>query len=318
MAVALSSLPLLAQTQAVVQPADSARQEVRDAYNTARHLNTIDAWDIFINNYPESLYIEQARKMRDAAIVNAYCNRDITLARLTSYIDDNTAHEPRIKTFYANLVNNPTHSYRYEHMDIGFNGCTGRVDEHIEWADTRKHARDNYFVFDDKGLLVTSAVMGSKGKVVHTTYAYTYDNLHGFGLKSSLSHRKETTYAAAYDASDKLASIKGENATWVYTYNDMGALSKLVSTSGATTRTLVYRDGYIIREETAGKVLRYLYDYDTATFKKYLIGINEMADGQAVHERKVEYDIDSKGRITRAVITQDGKPEMTITRRYSD
>ena len=93
---------------------------------------------------------------------------------------------------------------------------------------------------------------------------------------------------------------------------------KVVITDGASRRTLVYNDGYIIREETAGKVLRYLYDYDSATFKKYLIGINEVDRETPGGERKFDYEIDMKGRITRCTITQDGKEEMTLTRRYSN
>ena len=33
---------------------------------------------------------------------------------------------------------------------------------------------------------------------------------------------------------------------------------------------------------------------------------------------KFDYEIDMKGRITRCTITQDGKEEMTLTRRYSN
>ena len=109
-------LMALAVTATAQQSADDLKEQrfiEREAYNTARSLNTVDAWEIFINNYPESFYIEQARKMRDAAIVRRYCNDKTTLAELTEYIDENAAHEPRIRTFYANLVNNPTHSYRF-------------------------------------------------------------------------------------------------------------------------------------------------------------------------------------------------------------
>lgn len=314
-AMALCSLPSLAQDE-VAAPSEDDRREEREAYVAARKMGTVEAWEIFINNYPESYYIEQARKMRDNAIVNSYCNKSTTLEKLVTYVEDNSAHEPRIKTFYANLVNNPTHSYRYEHMDIGFNGCTGRVDEHIEWADGSR-ARDNYFVFNEMGLLVEASVMGSSGKVNKATYEYDYDNLHGYRLKSMKGAKKNAQFEAMFDDNDKLEIIIGDNGNkWVYSYNDLGALNKLVVTTPTTKRTLVYNDGYIIREETAGKVLRYLYDYDTATLKKYLIGINEIADREVVHERKVEYSYDSKGRITRADITLDGKPQMTITRTY--
>lgn len=317
MAAAMCALPSFAQVSSDSIPAtDNVRQEIRNAFNNARRAGTVEAWEIFINNYPESLYIEQARKMRDHAIVNSYCNPATTLERLVNYIEDNVAHEPRIRMFYANLVNNPTHSYRYEHMDIGFDGCTGRVDEHIEMADGSR-ARDNYFIFDDKGLLVEQSIMGRQGKPRVATYTYAYNNLHSYSLKTCTYEGKKSTGEATYDANDKLASIAIDDSRWTYSYNDLGSLVKLVSTAGKYSRTLVYNDGHIVREETAGKVYRYLYDYDSATMKRYLIGINEMQDGEVIHELKVDYSIDSKGRVTRAEITLDGKPQMTITRKYS-
>jgi len=318
MATAMCVLPSAAQVTSDSIPAtDNVRQEIRDAFNNARRAGTVEAWEIFINNYPESLYIEQARKMRDNAIVTSYCNPETTLERLVDYIDENIAHEPRIRLFYANLVNNPTHSYRFEHMDIGFNGCTGRVDEHIEFADGSK-SRDNYFVFNDKGLLVEQSIMGRSGVARVYTYDYAYNNLHSYSLKSCMANGKKSKGEVTYDKNDKLQSIAIDESRWTYSYNDMGALSKLVSQAGKMSRTLVYNDGYIIRQEEGSNVRRYLYDYDSATFKKYLIGINEMQDGKLVHERKIDYSIDSKGRITRAVITLDGAPQMTITRTYKN
>lgn len=312
---------MLAQNLSAQQNVDELKEQrfiEREAYNTARALNTVDAWEIFINNYPESFYIEQARKLRDAAIVKHYCNDKTTLAQLTEYIDENTAHEPRIRTFYANLVNNPTHSYRFEHMDVGFNGCTGRVDEHITFADGTK-PRDCYFIFNDKGLLVKSSIMGSRPKPVVTTYTYRYDNLHGYALKQMNRAGIKSDFEVFYDNNDKLEIITSHSGQkWVMSYNDNGAIARVIITDGASRRTLVYNDGYIIREETAGKALRYLYDYDSATFKKYLIGINEVDRPTPGGERKFDYQIDIKGRITRCTISQDGKEVMTITRKFSN
>lgn len=316
--LALAMMSMASMAQQTDEELKEQRFIEREAYNTARSLNTIDAWEIFLNNYPESYYVEQARKLRDAAIVRKYCNEKTSLAQLTEYIDENAAQEPRIRTFYANLVNNPTHSYRFEHMDVGFNGCTGRVDEHITFADGSK-PRDCYFIFDDKGLLVKSSIMGTRPKPVVTTYSYRYDNLHGYALKQMNRAGVKSDFEVFYDDNDKLEILSSHNGQkWVLTYNDNGAISKVVVTDGSNRRTLVYNDGYIIREETGGKALRYLYDYDSATFKKYLIGINEVERQTPGGERKFDYEIDMKGRITRCTISQDGTPVMTLTRRYSN
>ena len=69
------------------------------------------------------------------------CNEQVALDALTAYIDTMRPVDPHVKLFYTNLVNNPTHSNRIEHFDVGFNGCTGRVDEHVVLANGSK--RDN-------------------------------------------------------------------------------------------------------------------------------------------------------------------------------
>ena len=318
--ISLSALFTITTALAQDQELKEQRLEEREAYQQAKQLNTVDAWEIFINNYPESFFIEQARKFRDAAIVNKYCSDNTTLEQLTTYIEEESVHEPRIRMFYANLVNNPTHSYRYEHMDVGFNGCTGHVTETITFADGAK-ARTNHFYFNEQGLLTQSDIMGSKGNVTTTTYSYAYDNLHGYSLKSAT--RKggaRIDYEPFFNRADKLEIITSDGSVhkhkWVYSYNDNGALTKLVVTDGDKRRVLVYNDGYIIREESDGKVFRYYYDYDSATLKKYLIGISEISDNGTEHERKFNYKIDTHGRITSVTISQDGKPEMTITRTY--
>ena len=85
-----------------------------------------------------------------------YFNEDVTLESLAAYMDTVRPADPRLKVFYANLVNNPTHSYRIEHLDVGFNGCTGRVDEQVVMANGTK--RDNVFIFNDQGLLTQSSI----------------------------------------------------------------------------------------------------------------------------------------------------------------
>ena len=316
--ILLAGLSLQAAGQVAADELRVQRQVEREAYAKARSLNTVDAWEIFLNNYPESLLVEQARKQRDDARVRSYCNAHTTLERLTTYIDENTAHEPRIRLFYANLVNNPTHSYRFEHMNVGFNGCTGRVDETLTFADGTK-PRLCHFIFNDQGLLTKSSIKGSRAKPVVTRYSYDYDNLHGYRLASiEVEGRKAEPVVARYDDRDKLEALTGTIHRWNYSYNEAGGISKVVSAIGDTRRTLVYNDGYVIREERDGQVWRYLYDYDSATFKKYLIGVSQIESEKPEPELKYDYEIDSRGRVTRVEVTRGGQPLMTITRTYSN
>ena len=293
-------------------------EDERTAYNRAVEMGTVEAWQSFLGDFPDGRFAEQARKLRDAAIVNKYCNENVSLEALTAYIDTARAFEPRIKLFYSNLVNNPTHSYRIEHLDAGFNGCTGRVNETVVMADGSK--RNNVFMFNKQGLLTQSVIQGSKGTKTVVDYTYSYDNLHGFSLKQSKSKNKTTNYAPMFDANDRRVTIKGDNGTrQEYTFNENGQLTKLVITQPkGEKRTLLYKDGYIIREEVAGRAFRYHYDLDTATGKKFLIAIKELNGTDVIHERTFDYDIDTHGRYTRLAIALDGKPQMTITRSYSD
>ena len=308
---------LLALTSMGTLMAQDVNDE-RAAYEQARQNGSVSAWQIFLNSYPEGRYSEQARKLRDAAIVNTYCHENVSLADLANYIDSARAFEPRIRLFYSNLVNNPTHSYRIEHMDLGFNGCTGRVDEQLTMADGSK--RNNYFIFNDQGLLTKSSIQGSKGVKTVIEYTYSYDNLHGYSLKQSKRKGKTINFAPLFDSKDRRVTIKGDNGSRQdYTFNENGQLTKLVITQEkGEKRTLLYKDGYIIREEVGDKAFRYHYDFDTATKKKFLIAIKELKGTEVVHERTFSYDIDTHGRYTRVDVSLDGKPMMTINRSYSD
>ncbi len=255
---------------------------------------------------------------QQAAIDSApYCDENVTLEKLTSYMDTVRSIDPRVKTFYGNLVNNPTHSYRIEHLDLGFNGCTGRVDEHVVLADGSK--RDNVFIFNEQGLLTQSIIQGNKGSKTTVNYSYTFDIINGFSLKQSKSKARTINYASLFDEHSHRVIIKGDNGSrHDFSYNENGHLAKLITTSAkGEKRTLIYQDGYVVREETGSKVFRYHYDFDTATGKKFLIAIKELKGSNVVHERTFDYDIDTHGRYTRVSIALDGKHQMTITREYS-
>lgn len=253
----------------------------------------------------------------DQDVVDAFCNENVTLENLASYMDTAHHYSPRIRVFYGNMVNNPTHSYRIEHLDLGFNGCTGRVDEHVDMAGGSK--RDNVFIFNKQGLLSQSSIQGSKGNTVVVDYTYAYDNQHGPVLKQSRRRGKTIRYAAIYDEQGRCVSLKGSNGSRQdNTFNENGHLTKrVISQPGTDKRTLIYQDGYIIREEVGTRVFRYHYDYDSATGKKFLIAIRELKDNDVIHERTFKYDIDTHGRYTRVEIALDGKRQMTITRTYS-
>ena len=249
---------------------------------------------------------------------NAYCSEQVTLEELAAYIDTTRAVSPSVKLFYTNLVNNPTHSYRIEHLDLGFNGCTGRVDEKVVMADGSR--RDNVFIFNEKGLLTQSTIQGSKGNKTVVDYTYSYDEVLGYTIKQSKSKIRTINYAPIYGEHGRRESIKGSNGQRQdYFYNEQGHLAKLViNPAKGDKRTLLYQGGYVVREETGGKAFRYHYDFDTATGKKFLISIEELKGTEVVHTRTFDYDIDTHGRYTRVSVALDGKHQMTVTRSYAE
>lgn len=247
---------------------------------------------------------------------DSYRSKEVVLEDLAAYIDTARGVDPATRMFYINLINNPTHSYRIEHFDVGFNGCTGRVDEQVVMADGSK--RDNVFIFNNQGLLTQSTIQGTKGRKTVTDYTYAYDDVMGFTIKQSKSKNLTINYVPIYGEHGRREVIKGDNGSRQdFTYNDQGHLSKLVITPAkGEKRTLLYQNGYVVREETGGRVFRYHYDFDTATGKKFLIAIKELKGNDVVHERTFDYDIDTHGRYTRVSIALDGKHQMTMTRSY--
>ena len=249
--------------------------------------------------------------------VGTYCKEGVALENISAFIDTTRDADPRVKAFYSNLVNNPTHSYRIEHFDVGFNGCTGRVDEHVALA--KGGERDNVFIFNDQGLLVKSIIQGGKGSKTETNYTYAYDPVMGYTIKQSKSKNRTIKYVPIYGEHGLRETIKGDNGSRQdYTYNEQGRLSKLVITPAkGDKRTLLYQDGYVVREEVGGRAFRYHYEFDTATGKKFLIAIKELKGTDVIHERTYDFEIDTHGRYTRVSVALDGKHQMTITRSYS-
>ena len=159
----------------------------------------------------------------------SYCSEQVSLEDLAAYIDTMRPADPHVKLFYANLVNNPTHSYRIEHLDVGFNGCTGRVDEQVVLPDGSK--RDNVFIFNDQGLLLKSIIQGGKGTKTEVNYTYSYDDVLGFTLKQSKSKNLTINYAPIYGDHGRREVIKGDNGSRQdYTYDEQGHLTKRVVT----------------------------------------------------------------------------------------
>lgn len=294
----------------------AAQQAEREAFNAARRDGSIEAYEQFLAAYPRGYYTEQARLNRDDAVVRAYCRADVTLDLLVDYIEINQPHAPRIRTFYANLVNQPTHSYRYSSCNLGFNGTTGTVKETVVTPDATSH---NTFVFDERGLLVSETTDGLKSE-----YTYSYDNLRGYRLASVTCDGNTETYEADYDALDRIVDLRAANDQYRFTYNELGSLTEVQHRDFALYKTLTYNDGTLIRLDERGggehDAYRYSYDFNADTGRRYLNAIRTIGAGDDETDTvKVTYTLDARGRYSTATLIDDsGNTVMTITRTYDN
>lgn len=312
---------MLAMSLAAVADDTSAADE-RSAFNQARRDGSIEAYDAFLQQYPRGYYSEQARLNRDDAVVRAYCRAETSLDLLVDYIEINQPHAPRIRTFYANLVNQPTHSYRFTSSGLGFNGTVGEVYETV--IDGKGVSTVSKFVFDNRGLLVSDSIGSTSGRAQCHTYLYNYDNLHGHYLAAIVNEtdRSREEFRAEFDDLDRLVALTSSASSYRFRYNDLGALTECRVRSGASTSVVTYNDGTPIVNHISGGGVdikqRYTYDYNAETGKRYLNAIKEVdADGEPVTVNTISYTLDAAGRYTTATVTDaDGKIVRTVMRRY--
>lgn len=305
----------------------SAQAGEREAFNAARRDGSIEAYEQFLAAYPRGYYTEQARLNRDDAVVRAYCRADVPLDLLVDYIEINQPHAPRIRTFYANLVNQPTHSFRFLMADLGFNGTTGTVTETVT---VPKGSTRSVYVFDQRGLLVADTLAGFGIFATSRAYEYAYDNLHGYCLSrtrltSGESAQVDETYEARYDAMDRMVALKSSlGKLYRFVYNEFGGLAEVQFSNDGLHETLTYNDGTLLRRDLRtdsgqSKVFRFTYDYNADTGKRYLNGVKTLdGNGEVTSDHKVSYTLDGRGRYSTISVTDGDKTLMTVTRTYSD
>ncbi len=296
-------------------------QQERSDFNEVRKDGSFEAYDRFLQRWPHGYYSEQARLNRDDAIVRAYCRPDVTLDLLVDYIEINQPHAPRIRTFYANLVNQPTHSYRMTSNDLGFNGTTGTVYETVTRDDGRSVV--SKYVFDDCGLLVADSVASFDALPVTHTYRYNYDNLHGFSLAACVSPGDSIVYTATYDDMDRVVALTSSERAYRFAYNDLGALASMRTRAKGEAAVFTFANGapiYCDLNDGRGELrVRYTHDFNSDTGKRYLNGVKTLdKQGETVSSRNIAYTLDAAGRYSTASITEDDRTVLTVTRRYSN
>lgn len=282
-------------------------------FEHAKEANNENTWNKFITDYQfvksASAQVDEAKKALVRLQESRLCSKSTTLADLDAYASTHRREvSNRVFVAYDNLVNLPTHSYRFMSLKLNFNGYVGNVEETI--TESTGTVTINRYKFNAQGLL-TEAYNGHNRTL--TQYTYAYDARHGYYLASKKEKGKSYTYKCTYNASGRLARITCTDGQVInYTYDADGRITERnETTTDGKNRTSTYKSGKIRTEKTGGTLLRFLrYDGSKATQIT-------SEKGKTKYVWDYAYTTpDGSTHWTRAAATLNGKPRMTITRVY--
>lgn len=281
-------------------------------FTHAKEVNDEKTWNKFISDYQfvseASTQVGEARKALTHLQETRLCNKATTLAELDDYASSHRRDVAnRVFVAYDNLVNLPTHSYRFMSLKLNFNGFVGSVDETI--TETSGTVTLNRYKFNAQGLL-TEAYNGHTR--VLTQYTYAYDAKHGYYLVGKKEKGKSYAYKCTYGANGRLSRITCSDGQVInFTYDADGRITERNETiAGGKNRKSTYKSGKIRTEKTGGTLLKFLrYDGSRATQIT-------SEKGKTKYVWNYTYTTNESGQWTRVAATLDGKPRLTITRTY--
>ncbi len=278
----------------------------------AKEANDENTWNKFIADYQlvtaATTQVSEARKALTRLQENRLCSKNVPLSELDQYASTHRREaENRVFVAYDNLINLPTHSYRFMSLKLNFGGLVGTVTETI--TESTGTVTQNRYKFNAQGLL-TEAYNG-RTKVL-TIYTYGHDMRHGYYPATKKEKGKTYTYKCTYTPSGRLARITcTDGSTVCYAYDAEGRITERSETAASGgKRTSTYKSGKIRTEKTGDTTLRFSrYDGSQATQIT-------SEKGKTKHEWRYTYTPGAAGHWTRVRATLDGKPRLTITRTY--
>ncbi|MDO4510778.1 MAG: RHS repeat domain-containing protein [Bacteroidales bacterium] len=279
----------------------------------AKEVNDEKTWNKFISDYQfvntAATQVADARKALVVLQEMRLCSASVALADLDKYASSHRRDVAnRVFITYDNLINLPTHSYRFMSLKLNFNGAVGKVEETI--TETNGTVTLNRYTFNAQGLL-TEAYNGHAR--VLTQYTYGYDERRGFYPVSKTEKGKTYTYKCIYGTNGRLSRITCTDGQVIdYTYDADGRITERnETTADGKKRNSTFKSGKIRTEKTGDTMLRFLrYDGSRAT------QINS-EKANAKHMWTYTYTTNEAGQWTTAEAQLDGKPRMTITRTFA-
>lgn len=292
---------------------EQAKQKLlRLEFSHAKAVNNEATWKKFVNDYQyvtmASTQVSEAKNALRLLYEKQLCSSTVTLAELDQYASQyRRSVENQVFVTYDNLINLPTHSYRFMSLKLNFNGTVGTVEETV--SESTGTTTINRYTFNAQGLL-TEAYNGYTR--TRTQYTYGFNDAHGFYPVKKIENGKTFTYRCTYGANGRLSRLTCSNGeSMTFSYDADGRIVERNETmANGKTRVSTFKSGKIRTEKTDKTLLKFLrYDGSRAT-------LITSEKEQKKHEWTYTYSTNDKGMWVKADAALNGKNRMTITRAY--
>ena len=292
---------------------EQAKQKLlRLEFERAKKVNDEPTWKKFVNDYQfvtmASKQVEEARKALSRLHEQQLCNANVSLAELDGYASQyRRSVDNPVFVVYDNLINLPTHSYRFMSLKLNFNGAVGKVEETVK--ESTGTTTINRYTFNAQGLL-TEAYNGYSRTL--TQYTYAFSNTHGFYPVKKIEKGKTYTYKCYYNGIGRLSRLTCSDGEDIhFTYDADGRIvERSEKLANGKSRVSTFKSGKIRTEKTDNTLLKFLrYDSSRAT-----VITSEKAGKK--YEWTYTYTTTDTGAWKRVDAALNGKHRMTITRDY--
>lgn len=278
----------------------------------AQKTNDELTWKKFISDYQfvgmAAKQVEDAKAALKRLHEQQLCNANVNLADLDAYASQQKrAVDNPVFVIYDNLINLPTHSYRFMSLKLNFNGAVGKVEEMVK--ESTGTTTINRYTFNAQGLL-TEAYNGYSRTL--TQYTYAFSNTHGFYPVKKTEKGKTYTYKCYYNAFGRLSRLTcSDGDDFHFSYDADGRIvERNEKLANGKTRVSTFKSGKIRTEKTDNTLLKFLrYDGSRATM------ITSEKGGKK-YEWTYTYTTSDNGAWKRVDAALNGKHRMTITRDY--
>ena len=266
------------------------------AFRDAKAKNTVGSYHDFIEDYPESDFLDEAKRLMQQSFNQRFFNNRVTRADLYAYCNSvnkvDGIKDTSVKALFDNLVFMPTSTV--------MNNCDGLMGEVSLTTSTITSEEVEEYVFNQQGLLIRQANRAT-GK--SDDYAYDFDSTFGFKLVSKTDSRgKSVYYTTKWDDYGSLAEIKGSDNSRIVYLDDMEFYKKIMYYKGPTlVKTDCYDNNYRLVKTVLPSNVYIQYSYNPQGDVTSMMKIH----GESmVEENTFDYDYEENAQTGRHWVTK--------------